>query len=253
MDNTPTDARFFGFESDFVDSMRCIPMAARLRLDRTGVKLKLNEWSKLDPDLRMALAQGPCGSPVERDLWKAEITGLVAKACGAAPSLLPEAVAEIWEDAGSVPDQVRDQARSLGLSVDPAAWAALSPLQRFALVKLSRPGHENRNFRPAMEEFGLAAKAPLYGLIVKAVALPGRREELIPILSGGASAMPGCLDYVIARDPKDADTVWITEVWADAASHKASLSLPSVKDAIARGKPLIARFEQFIETEPVRY
>jgi hypothetical protein len=155
-----SDAHFFGFESDFVDSMRCIPMAARLRLDRTGVKLKLNEWSKLDPDLRMALAQSPCGSPAERAQWKADMMGTVVRVCGAPPSLLPEAVDEPWEDAGKVPEQVRGQARALGLSIADEAWEALSPLQRFALVKLSRPGHENRNFRPAMEEFGLIPADP---------------------------------------------------------------------------------------------
>ena len=151
------DSQFFGFESDFVDSLRCIPMAARLRLDRTGVKLKLNEWSKLAPDLRLALAQSPCGSPAERQQWKGNLIGLVEKSSGAAPALLPEPVEEAWEDRGRVPAQVQEQARALGLSVDPKAWANLTPLQRFALVKLSRPGHENRNFRPALTEFGLAA------------------------------------------------------------------------------------------------
>src|SRR4051812_22600543 len=151
--HTQSDAHLFGFESDFVDSMRCIPMAARLRLDRTGVKLKLNEWSKLAPELRAALAQGACGSPAEREQWKSFLVDLVAQTSGTQPSLLPEPVEELWEDRGTVPAQVREQARALGLDVAPAAWATLSPLQRFALVKLSRPGHENRNFRPAMEEF----------------------------------------------------------------------------------------------------
>ena len=32
---------------------------------------------------------------------------------------------------------------------------ALSPLQRFTLVKLSRAKHDNVNFVPAMREFGL--------------------------------------------------------------------------------------------------
>ncbi|MFN4279704.1 nitrate reductase associated protein [Thermosynechococcus sp.] len=34
-------------------------------------------------------------------------------------------------------------------------WAVLTPLQRFVLVKLSQPGHENCNFWPALQEFGL--------------------------------------------------------------------------------------------------
>jgi hypothetical protein len=38
----------------------------------------------------------------------------------------------------------------------PEQWAALSPLQRFALIKLSRSSHENSNFLPALKEFQLA-------------------------------------------------------------------------------------------------
>ena len=49
----------------------------------------------------------------------------------------------------------------------------------------------------------------------------------------------------------DADAIWITEVWTDAASHKASLSLPAVQQAIARARPLIAGFDSHIETVPV--
>jgi hypothetical protein len=49
-------ARFFNFESDFVESLRCVPMCVRLKLDLAGVKLKLNEWSKMDPAERAYLA-----------------------------------------------------------------------------------------------------------------------------------------------------------------------------------------------------
>ena len=46
----------------------------------------------------------------------------------------------------------------------------------------------------------------------------------------------GCLNYIVARDPADADAIWITEVWVDAASHKASLALPSVQADRQRGR-----------------
>ena len=91
----------------------------------------------------------------------------------------------------------------------------------------------------------------MYGLIGKMKAAPGQRDALIAILLGGVSGMPGCLSYVVAQDPTDADGIWITEVWDSQASHKASLSLPSVKDAISRGRPLIGGFDQHIETVPV--
>lgn len=91
----------------------------------------------------------------------------------------------------------------------------------------------------------------MYGLIGKMVASPDKRDELISILLEGVAGMPGCLSYVVARDTKDADAVWITEVWDSEASHKASLSLPSVQAAISRGKPLIAGFGERYVTEPV--
>ena len=94
-------------------------------------------------------------------------------------------------------------------------------------------------------------EAKMYGLIGKMKAAPGQRDALISILLDGVSGMPGCLSYVIAQDPADADAIWITEVWDSQASHKASLSLPSVKDAISRGRPLIAGFDQHLETVPV--
>jgi quinol monooxygenase YgiN len=91
----------------------------------------------------------------------------------------------------------------------------------------------------------------MYGLIGKIRAIPGQRDALIAILLDGVSGMPGCLSYVVAKEPADAEAIWITEVWDSQDSHKASLSLPSVQAAIAQGKPLIASFEQHIETSPV--
>ena len=91
----------------------------------------------------------------------------------------------------------------------------------------------------------------MYGLIGKMRATPGQRDALISILLEGVASMPGCLSYVVAQDPGDPDAIWITEVWDSQASHKASLSLPSVKDAISRARPLIAGFDQHTETKPV--
>jgi quinol monooxygenase YgiN len=91
----------------------------------------------------------------------------------------------------------------------------------------------------------------MYGLIGKMKALPGERDALIAILVEGVGSMPGCLSYIIAQDPTDADGIWVTEAWDSRDSHQASLSLPSVRQAIARGKPLIAGFGERFETVPV--
>lgn len=79
----------------------------------------------------------------------------------------------------------------------------------------------------------------------------GQRDALAAILLDATGAMPGCLSYVIAADPADPDALWITEVWDNAASHKASLGLAAVQAAIARAKPLIAGFSDRVETIPL--
>lgn len=55
---------------------------------------------------------------------------------------------ELHVIAGST-DGITDTAPS------PQQWASLTTLRRFALFKLTRPGHDNDNFVPAMLEFGL--------------------------------------------------------------------------------------------------
>ena len=91
----------------------------------------------------------------------------------------------------------------------------------------------------------------MYGLIGKMTAVSGKRDELIAILLAGTSNMPGCLSYIIAKDASDADGIWISEAWDSKASHEASLSLPSVKESIAKGRPLIAGFSNRVVTTPV--
>jgi quinol monooxygenase YgiN len=91
----------------------------------------------------------------------------------------------------------------------------------------------------------------MYGLIGKMTTVAGERDAVAAILLESTTAMPGCLSYVIAADPAEPDALWITEVWDNAASHKASLGLPAVQAAIARAKPLIAGFSNRVETIPL--
>ncbi|KAF1687038.1 antibiotic biosynthesis monooxygenase [Pseudoxanthomonas broegbernensis] len=91
----------------------------------------------------------------------------------------------------------------------------------------------------------------MHGLIGKMRAQPGQRAALAAILLEGTAAMPGCLSYIVAEDAADADVLWITEVWDGTASHEASLALPAVREAIAKGRPLIAGFESQVRTRPL--
>ncbi len=146
-------ARYFQFESDFVESLRCVPMTVRYKLDLAGIKLKLNEWSKLDPAERAYLAEMPYINRAEIQAFRNMLSILVRINCGVMPTLM-EPVKPDWGGA-EVPDQVAEKAVTLGAAVSPDSWLGLGELERFALMKLSRPGHEGKNFLPALEEFGV--------------------------------------------------------------------------------------------------
>ena len=103
----------------------------------------------------------------------------------------------------------------------------------------------------ALSEASTNDTTNMYGLIGRITAKPGKRDALVAILLEGIKDMPGCLSYIVAEDPTDQDAIWVTETWDNKDSHQASLSLPSVQEAMAKGRPLIARFDEQTETEPV--
>jgi quinol monooxygenase YgiN len=111
-------------------------------------------------------------------------------------------------------------------------------------------GDVKRGRGPIPEEDG-EARGDMYGMIGKITTVSGKRDAFIAILLSGIGEMPGCLSYVVAKDASDADAIWISEVWDSKESHDASLALPAVKDAIAKGRPLIAGFSNHVVTTPV--
>lgn len=91
----------------------------------------------------------------------------------------------------------------------------------------------------------------MYGFIAKIRTMRDKRDAAIAILTNGSTALPGCLAYIVAKDRADPDVIWITEAWDNEKSHRAALSLPVVKQAIAEAKPFIAGFETQIPIEPI--
>jgi hypothetical protein len=146
----------FGFEADFVDDLRCIPMAVRRKLDLVGVKLKLVHWSDLDEAERQRLLDWPDDPEAlaALDHWLTQRTA--AMAAGVAGRLEP-ACGAAWQQGDEPPEELLASCQQLGLGLPPHAWGGLDELQRFALVKLSHPGHEHRNLPRAFAEFGLEA------------------------------------------------------------------------------------------------
>jgi hypothetical protein len=137
----------FGFEGDLDHGgLPCVPMAVRMKLDQAGVKLDLRAWLGFSEDERRELLAA-AGGPAFRERVR-----VLASRTGNLPKDLLVPALPPWEEKLPPADLAR-KAADEGVPLD--KWADLSPLQRFALLKLSRPGHENRNFLPACREFGL--------------------------------------------------------------------------------------------------
>lgn len=68
---------FFQFESDFVNTLKCIPMIVRYKLDSCGVKLKLHEWTKFNLKDKESLAYLPCYKDLEIEYYRIFVTRLV--------------------------------------------------------------------------------------------------------------------------------------------------------------------------------
>jgi hypothetical protein len=144
----------FGFEADFTADLRCIPMAVRRKLDLAGVKLKLQHWSELGEAERGELLASPDDAVAIEALREHLLLRTASLSAGPAKEL-PRPNGEPWQQADQLPDVLAASCAQLDLGLRAEGWAELNELQRFALVKLSHPGHEHRNLPRALAEFGL--------------------------------------------------------------------------------------------------
>lgn len=148
--------RVFGFEADFAGDLRCLPMAVRRKLDLAGVKLKLPQWHGLTAEERQRLLAWNDDPEAIATLEHWLLARSAALPGGPAGSLPPASGAS-WQQGQDWPEAVLASCAQLDLTIRPRGWGELDELQRFALVKLSHPGHEHRNLPLALAEFGLLA------------------------------------------------------------------------------------------------
>lgn len=95
------------------------------------------------------------------------------------------------------------------------------------------------------------AAAEHFGVIAHINAQPGKRDAMIDGLKGMVG-MKGAINFVIAKDGKNPDGVWITEVWESKEAHDTALTSDQFKAAIAKAGPLMAGApDQNNETWPV--
>jgi hypothetical protein len=150
----------FAFELDFGGTLRCVPMSVRLKLDQAGIKLSLKQWNQLPAEQRRQLVEKSCDDLPQIEAFKQYLISIIEKFTTTGVELTPVDDSPPWANSAVVPERIAVWAQNLGVpSPSTEEWSALSPLQRFTLFKLTRPGHSNDNFVPAMREFSLLPRA----------------------------------------------------------------------------------------------
>ncbi len=151
------EAFYYEFEEDFVeDNIRCIPMVTRFKMDIAGIKLRLAQWSKFTIKERKQLADLSCIIVEEISLYKNYLQQLIRTRAGNEPTELPVDENPAWANLEKVDAALQEKAKEYNWFISIEQWRGLNNLQRFVLLKLCKPGHENKNFPKAMKEFKLA-------------------------------------------------------------------------------------------------
>jgi hypothetical protein len=109
---------------------------------------------------RQTLIDLPCETADEIKIYRENLRSLVFQNLNTYPNDLPIDANPAWLQSESIPSCVLEQLQELEISPQSQEewqkqWQKLTPLQRFALIKLSRSDHENNNFLPALQEFGI--------------------------------------------------------------------------------------------------
>ena len=147
---------YFAFEENFIEeNVRCIPMTVRFKMDAAGIKLKLAEWSKFKREERIQLALLPASTNEEIIAYNKYLAALIEKNTGNTPTALTINHTPEWANLQSIPVLLQEKSKEFDLIITAEKWRGLTNLQRFALLKLCRPGHENKNFPKAIKEFNL--------------------------------------------------------------------------------------------------
>lgn len=91
---------------------------------------------------------------------------------------------------------------------------------------------------------------PFYRRIAQFSAVPGKGEELEQLLQETFKNLPGLKKSLYTYiDPRTPDQIHVDELWESRDAHSASLKLPIVRDAMKKGRPMIAKIKLKSEHE----
>ncbi len=126
-------SEFFKFEADFVDTLRCIPMQVRFKLDTCGIKLKLSDWNHFSSTERQVLVEQPCTTKTEIQEYREVLQQLVKKYSGTPADELPVEPYPDWMDVAIIQHSIKEKDEEIGVTLTTQRWIDRNPLRALCL------------------------------------------------------------------------------------------------------------------------
>ena len=145
--------RQFQFEAEIYQSLSCVPMQARRKLDAVGIKVHLAQWQQLGRGERLMICHAPANSPEECAALKLFIEEVTLARAGSLPKELSAEVRRSATPPPIPPSRLIDHARDLGTDLTQEKWNRLDEDERYALVKLGDVERPSHNLKSALIEF----------------------------------------------------------------------------------------------------
>jgi hypothetical protein len=145
--------RKFMFEAEIYESLNCLPMAARRKLDAIGVKLHLAQWEQLGRGERLMICHAPADSEEEQSALRTFIEEVALARTDSAAKILSEDARRSANPPDHPPPVLVQHVRAFGIDLNDTAWAGLNDDQRYALIKLGDSERPSHNLTLALQEF----------------------------------------------------------------------------------------------------
>ena len=122
--------RKFQFEADVYESLNCLPMAARRKLDALGIKVHLSQWEQFGRGERLMICHAPADTEEERSALRTFIEEVAITRTGSPAQVLPEVARQSAFPPAHPPLMLVHNARASGIELHGEAWARLDDDQR---------------------------------------------------------------------------------------------------------------------------
>ena len=145
--------RKFKFEAEIYESLNCLPMAARRKLDAVGIKLHLAQWEQLGRGERLMICHAPADSEEEQSALRTFIEEVALARTDSPAKILSDDARRSANPPDQPPELLAHHALAAGVELDDKAWATLDDDQRYALIKLGASERPSHNLELALQEF----------------------------------------------------------------------------------------------------